>query len=159
MKHLLLTICAALLLNACATAPIALEPQSEATPPGMARVYLLRDSAWWLRARSVPIKVNGKEVGGLANGSSFFVNRVPGDYRISVKTFGTPAEAAIDVHLEADKRYYVQVGVREEQYNSPSGPVGGALGYLLEHGGDTGAIRITLLDSGTGEALWHKLKK
>jgi len=87
MKHTFV-ICAALLVSACAAnpvAPIALEPQVETLSPGMARVYFLRDSGKALNAKLVRINVNGKEVGSLANHSSFFIDRIPGNYRISVE--------------------------------------------------------------------------
>lgn len=160
MRKALLVLIASCLVSCTTVKTVPLEPQAETQRLETSRVYFLRDSMWTLSQRSFEIRVNGQAVGNLANGSSFFVDRVPGIYRISAGLSSSSEMAVIDVQLEADKRYYLQVAPGYDVLN-PSGAVagvsGGAVGGAV-YGSTLEPVRITPLDPMLGEPLLLKLK-
>jgi hypothetical protein len=61
-------------------------------------------------APAAGVKVDGKAVGAVTNGSYIFVDRSPGPYRLSVQS-GISLAFETDVQVEAGKTYYFNIGV------------------------------------------------
>ncbi len=61
-------------------------------------------------APAAEVKVDGKAVGAVTNGSYIFVDRSPGSYRLSVQS-GISLAFETDVQVEAGKAYYFNIGV------------------------------------------------
>jgi Protein of unknown function (DUF2846) len=103
----------AIQLAACA-GPSALESQSRQRDPRLARMYFLREQgvlgALGGRTAAAEIKVNGKTVGSVINGSYLFVDRPPGLYKLSAQT-GLSLAFETEAQVEAGHVYYFGVGV------------------------------------------------
>jgi hypothetical protein len=56
------------------------------------------------------IRVDGKAVGAVTNGSYIFVDRSPGPYKLSVQS-GISLAFETEVQVEAGKAYYFNIGV------------------------------------------------
>ncbi|WP_167558960.1 DUF2846 domain-containing protein [Bradyrhizobium canariense] len=101
-------------------API--ESQSRQRDARLARLYFLREKAiigaMGGTAAAAEIKVDGKVVGSVTNGSYFFVDRPPGSYKLSVKNAMSLAAFDTDVQVEAGREYYFNIG----------SPMSGAIG-------------------------------
>jgi len=108
-----IAFCISLQLAACAGTS-AIESQSKQRDSQLARMYFLREKgvlgALGGRAVAAEVKVNGKPVGSVTNGSYIFVDRSPGSYRLSVQT-GISLAFETDVQVEAGKAYYFNIGV------------------------------------------------
>src|SRR5215218_6881387 len=101
-----------LLTAACATAP--LESQTQAQDKGQARIYVLRESSLLYSAGAPNVKINGQNVGTVASGSSFFVDRPPGSYVITLETPLVPGRYAANVTVRAGAVHYLKVAPRTE---------------------------------------------
>ena len=150
--------CVLMLLAGCATAP--LESQSKLQDRRQARVYILRESTLVYSMGAAPVlKVNGQEVGRVANGSFFFVDRPPGTYTVTLETPLTPGRFKADVTLRAGATYYVKVAPRAEHL--VIGLAVGMAGQLVEAvvAENSGPFSVTTLDEPTGAAMLKELKK
>jgi hypothetical protein len=96
-------ICA--LLTACA-ATSALESQSKPASAQSARIYILRPGAVSGAALAAVVRINGADVGSVANNSYFFVDRSPGRYKLEVSVMGELGKHESEVHVEAGRTYY-----------------------------------------------------
>ncbi len=103
----------AIQLAACA-GPSALESQSKQRDSRLARMYFLREQgvlgALGGRTAAAEIKVDGKTVGSVINGSYLFVDRPPGLYKLSAQT-GLSLAFETEAQVEAGHVYYFGVGV------------------------------------------------
>jgi len=103
----------ALQLAGCAGTS-AIESQSKQRDSRLARMYFLREQgvlgALGGAAPSAEIKVDGKPVGAVTNGSYIFVDRSPGLYKLSVQS-GISLGFETEAQVEAGKAYYFNIGV------------------------------------------------
>jgi Protein of unknown function (DUF2846) len=99
-------------LAACA-GPLAIESQSRTQDSRLSRLYFLRQKAViGTLGGTVPaadIKVDGKKVGAVTNGSYFFVDRPPGLHQLSAEN-GMSLAYETEVQVEAGKSYYFNLG-------------------------------------------------
>ena len=100
-------------LAACA-GTAAIESQSKQRDSRLARLYFLREQgvlgALGGAAPAADIKVDGKPVGAVTNGSYIFVDRPPGTYKLAVQS-GISMAFETEVRVEAGGAYYFGVGV------------------------------------------------
>jgi hypothetical protein len=100
-------------LCACAGTS-AIESQSKQRDARLARLYFLREQgvigALGGTVPAAEIRVDGKPIGSVANGSYIFVDRSPGPYKLSVQS-GISLAFETDVQVEAGKAYYFNIGV------------------------------------------------
>ena len=96
-------ICAS--LTACA-ATSALESQSKPASAQNARIYILRPGALSGGAMAANVRINGAEVGYVANGSYLFVDRPPGRHKIEVRLTAGLAGHEHEARVEAGRTYY-----------------------------------------------------
>jgi hypothetical protein len=101
--------CAA--LAACA-ATSTLEPQNRPLGARDARIYVLRPKAWVSSALSANVKVNGKDVGAVANNSYLSVVRPPGRYKIEVDSPGWFVANEHDFQVGAGRTYYFVLNMK-----------------------------------------------
>src|SRR5262249_46564530 len=123
-----LLLCASALLTACATTP--LESQSKVQDPRQARIYFLRESTFIYSGTSPYLKVNGQEVGNVAVGSYFFVDRPPGTYMVSLETPLSPGRFAANVTVRPGITYYLKVSPRMDHL--AIGLAAGLVGTIIE---------------------------
>lgn len=95
------------MLAACASTS-ALEPQNQQLSSRAARIYILRPPAVQGGMHMAEVKINGVEVGSVANNSYLFVDRPPGRYKINTAIFG---DLEHDVNVEAGRTYYFAINV------------------------------------------------
>jgi Protein of unknown function (DUF2846) len=113
-QRMIVMSCVAFQLAACA-GPSAIESQSSQRDARLARLYFLREKgmigALGGTAAAAEIKVDGKIVGSVTNGSYFFVDRPPGAHRLTVKTALALAAFDTDVRVDAGREYFFNIGV------------------------------------------------
>jgi len=113
LYRIVIAFCVALQLAACAGTS-AIESQSKQRDSRQARMYFLREQgvlgALGGKAAAAEIKVDGKTVGSVTNGSYIFVDRPPGLYKLSVQA-GISMAFETDLQAEAGKAYYFNIGV------------------------------------------------
>jgi hypothetical protein len=150
-----LVLCALPLLAACATQ--SLESQAKTQERSQARIYFLRESSLLYMAGTPNLKVNDQEVGRVANGSSFFVDRPPGTYKITLETPMAVGRYAAEVKLRAGAVYYVKISPRAGNY--VVGLAAGLAGQLLEAAvsENSGPYSVTPVDEKTGSALLQQV--
>src|ERR1700759_3422213 len=95
-------LCFALQLASCA-GTAALESQTSQRDARMARLYFLREKgllgSLGGSAAATEIKVDGRVVGTLSNGSYIYVDRPPGVHKLSVST---SLSMAFETEMQAD---------------------------------------------------------
>jgi len=113
LYRIVIAFCVAFQLAACA-GPSAIESQSKQRDTRLARMYFLREKAvigaLGGTTPAAEIKVDGKTVGSVTNGSYIFVDRSPGPYKLSVQT-GISLAFETEVQVEAGRAYYFNIGV------------------------------------------------
>ena len=92
-------------LAACA-ATSALESQSKPHSAQSARIYILRPGALSGSALAAVVKINGAEVGSVANNSFLFVDRPPARYKVEVSAMGALGNLQHEAQVEAGRTYY-----------------------------------------------------
>lgn len=105
MKAIVLAACAAAFMAGCASVKTAELAQLPTVKDDQALVYVYRESAFVGGGVSYDVYLGEKKVGGLTNGSFFFVDVPPGEHRFWAKT---EAEDDVTIHAEAGKTYYIQ---------------------------------------------------
>lgn len=106
MKSAVLAVIATLsLISGCASVKTAELAEMPTVKPDHALVYVFRESAFAGAAVSYDVYLGEKKVGGLTNGSFFFVDVAPGEHRFWAKT---EAEDEVTIKAEAGKTYYIQ---------------------------------------------------
>ncbi|MBR1237012.1 DUF2846 domain-containing protein [Bradyrhizobium sp. AUGA SZCCT0182] len=102
-------------------------------------------------APAAEVKVDGKAVGAVTNGSYIFVDRSPGSYRLSVQS-GISLAFETDVQVEAGKAYYFNIGVPK------TGAPGQDLVNQAYAGGSGQQMRAqSALSSGFSGAVFYSL--
>ncbi|MGL5164285.1 MAG: DUF2846 domain-containing protein [Afipia sp.] len=162
-RRVVATFFLALNLAAC-VGTSALESQSRQKDARFARMYFLREKgilgAVGGRTPAAEIKVDGKAVGAVTNGSYIFVDRPAGSYKLSVQA-GISMASEADVRLDAGRDYYFNIGVPRsaapgtallnQAYAGGRGePVGGHSGFS--------AAALYSLDPSIGAAEIAQLK-
>ena len=113
LYRIVIAFCVALQLAACAGTS-AIESQSKQRDTRLARMYFLREQgvlgALGGSTPAAEVKVDGKTVGTVTNGSYIFVDRSPGPYKLSVQS-GISLAFETEVQVEAGKAYYFNIGV------------------------------------------------
>jgi hypothetical protein len=107
-RRLVLALCVAALAG-CASGPKFSEMQSKipALKSNEGRIYVYRDSLFG--AAMVPaVYVNGQEVGRSLANSFFFIDRPPGEYKVSATT---EVEKSVSLALAAGESKYVKVSI------------------------------------------------
>ena len=110
---ILLGLCMAAFADDGFEAPaLAQQMQTPAVPPGMARVWFLRQASpvngnvW----ASVPeIYANGAAIGDIPAGSKFYRDFRPGTYGFTVQPYGLPTGQADTVQLAPGTQTYLEV--------------------------------------------------
>ena len=98
-----------LAIAGCASGPKFSEMQSSmpTLKAGEGRIYVYRDSTFG--AAIVPsVYVNGREVGRSMANSFFYVDRAPGEYKVSATT---EVERSVSLALAAGESKYVKVSI------------------------------------------------
>jgi len=149
-------VCALLLLGGCATTTTG-ELQTKLQTARQARVYFLRENSFGY-AVALNIKVNGEKVGEIATGSSFFVDREPGEYTLTVDHPLAPGRFSTRIVLRPGGVYYVEVAPRTE--GMMVGLIAGLPGQLLESAvsENSGQFSLVPLEEAPGRAKLTKLK-
>jgi hypothetical protein len=142
-------------LAACSTT--AVESQTKQQDPRQARVYFLRSTM--TIGGLAEIIVNGQKVADLANNSSFFIDRDPGQYTISVRSPLETGRFSTTMQLRP-ATYYVEISQRPEflAVNAAFGVVGG----IIEQSNapeNSGRFKLTVMDQSAGAAMLQKLKQ
>lgn len=109
LLNLVLVCGVALALSACASGPSFMEMQSKIPPlaPGQGRIFIYRTAL--LGAAIQPsVTVNGEAVGHAVPGGFFYVDRAPGDYKISAST---EVERDLSLQLAAGQTRYVRLAM------------------------------------------------
>jgi Protein of unknown function (DUF2846) len=113
LYRIVIAFCVAFQLAACA-GPSAIESQSKQRDTRLARIYFLREKgvlgALGGTVPAAEVKVDGKTVGTVTNGSYIFVDRSPGLHKLSVQSALTLAFET-EVQIEAGGAYYFNIGV------------------------------------------------
>lgn len=113
LYRIVVAFCLALQLAACAGTS-AIESQSKQRDARLARMYFLREQgvlgALGGAAPAAEIRVDGKPVGAVTNGSYIFVDRSPGLYKLSVQA-GISLAFETEAQVEAGRSYYFNIGV------------------------------------------------
>jgi len=150
-------LCVSLMLAACATAP--LESQAKVQDPRQARVYFLRESTFLYSAGAAYLKVNGQEVGNVATGSYFFVDRPPGTYNVTLDSPLVPGRFAANLTVQPGSVYYLKISPRTEHFFL--GATVGIIGQVIEASvvENSGAYSLTALDRSTGTAMLASLQR
>ncbi len=112
-NRIVIASCLALLLAACAGTS-AVESQSKQRDARQARLYFLREKgivgALGGPTKAAEVKVDGKAVGTVTNGSYIFVDRPPGSHQLSLEN-GVSMAFETDVEVEAGREYFFNIGV------------------------------------------------
>lgn len=101
------------MLAACAATSSAIESQSRAKDARSARMYFMREQGVLGAmggAVGAEVKVDGKPVGSVTNGSYIFVDRPPGTYKLSVQS-GLSMAFETEARVESGGTYYFNIGV------------------------------------------------
>jgi hypothetical protein len=148
---------ALLLLAACSTT--ALESQSKVQDARQARVYFLR-STMTLGGVAAEIKVDDRKVGTLANNSSFFIDRAPGQYKLSVETPMETGRFSTVVQLRPSSTYYVALEQRPE-FIAGMMVVGVVAGHIEQANApeNSGRFKLVVMEENAGAALLQQLKR
>jgi hypothetical protein len=93
------------LLAACAGTS-ALESQSKPMSAQSARIYIVRPNAFSGSAMGANVKIDGIDVGAVANESYMFVDRPPGRHKIEVKVTAALSGVEHEADFEAGRTYY-----------------------------------------------------
>jgi hypothetical protein len=116
------------LLAGCAMGPRYAEV-SKSLPPvsnAMARIVFFREAHLSGAPLSPRIKVNGRKVGELPNGSALIVEYAPGELTISVDLVIDRGTLEFPLTAQPGQEYYIEVGLDEPTgYAKMSGGVGG----------------------------------
>jgi Protein of unknown function (DUF2846) len=144
-------------LAACATAP--LESQTKQQDQRQARIYFLRESSLVFAAGAPNVKVDGQQVGTVANGSYFFVDRAPGPRTITLETPLVPGRFAANVTVRPGGVYYLKVSPRNEYLAAAL--LAGAVGQFVDAAvsENSGSYSLTPLEEKAGAALLAQLKR
>jgi Protein of unknown function (DUF2846) len=112
LYRIVIALYGAFQLAACAGTS-AIESQSKQRDPQLARMYFLREQgvlgALGGTTAAAEIKVDGKTVGSVTNGSYIFVDRSPGLHKLSVQT-GLSLAFETEVQVETGRAYYFNIG-------------------------------------------------
>lgn len=105
-----LSLLPVLILAACATANGPVFTQVEATPTGMAQLYLYRKSALYAMGATYGVTngTTGQALGKLHNASYLVLPLNPGKHVISVAEGGFASDKTFEVQAEAGKNYFVE---------------------------------------------------
>jgi hypothetical protein len=149
------------LLCGCATGPTALEPQKGAQNQRSARLYFLRQDGFFSMGSAARIRVNGKAIGSITNGSYIVVDRPAGSYTLSVDPGIDFGSFEVDVQVSEGASYYYEVGPR---HYAPAQDLALRLaaknvGQPMQGRGFMGGVYFNSLDATTGAAEIAKLKK
>ncbi|WP_029584227.1 DUF2846 domain-containing protein [Bradyrhizobium sp. URHD0069] len=113
LYRIVIAFCVAFQLAACAGTS-SIESQSKQRDSRLARMYFLREQgvlgALGGAAPAAEIKIDGKAVGSVTNGSYIFVDRSPGLHKLSVQS-GISLAFETEVQVEAGRAYYFNIGV------------------------------------------------
>jgi hypothetical protein len=156
-------ICAS--LTACA-ATSALESQDKPASSKSARIYILRPGALSGGAMAANVKINGAEVGHVANNSYLFVDRPPGRHKIEVRLTAGLAGLEHEAQVEAGRTYYFahNAGAAVTTLGAVPivipGPTGGRQVSQKDLGTSllTGGAHLAELDAATGAETVARMK-
>jgi Protein of unknown function (DUF2846) len=113
LRRAIIGFCVAFQLAACAGTS-AIESQSRQRDSRLARMYFLHEQgvigALSATTPAAEIKVDGKPVGSVTNGSYIFVDRPPGLHKLSVQS-GISLAFETEVQVDAGRAYYFNIGV------------------------------------------------
>ena len=147
-------------LSACATTN-ALEPQNQPLAARNARIYVLRPPAMVAMALPASVKVDGNDVGAVANNSYLSVDRLPGRYKLEVGSPGYFGSSEVEAEVEAGRSYYFVLGMGGTQipFGRVSIPIeSSAQGRPVGQSKGLPGSSLGQLDASQGAALLARLK-
>jgi hypothetical protein len=157
----------AALLAGCFQATTALEPQGKALSAGSARIYVVRPSAWSHSANLAKLKIDGQDVGAVANNSFLHVDRPPGRHTLSIDMPFEIGTNDLEVHAVAGRSYYFVINMKPTPVYGTAAPFMGLVMTLPEpQTGQPvkqkhalfGGTYLAELDAAAGSALVAKMK-
>jgi hypothetical protein len=154
-------IFAVAMLAGCKTT--ALEPQDQPLASRNARIYVIRPYAMISMALPASVKVNGSEVGSVANASYLSVDRPPGRYTVEVGSPGYFGSSEVEMQAEAGRSYYFVLRMSATQLPlgtmvipiESSGPGGRSVGQSKGLPGSS----LGELDATQGAAVLARMKR
>jgi hypothetical protein len=105
---LTLSLLAAAVLGACATAAGPEFSKLEAAAPDTANVYIYRKSAIYASAAAFNVSQDGKEVAKLYNASYLVLRVSPSPHKFGVDERGFTSAKFFEVNAQAGKSYFVE---------------------------------------------------
>ena len=145
------------MLAACASTS-ALEPQNQPLSSRAARIYILRPPAAAGGIYPATIKINGADVGSVANNSYLSVDRPAGRYKISA-VISTASEDEVEVH--AGRSHYFAINVKGSA--APLGGIsipieGSSIGRPLRQPGLFEFSWLSEVDASQATAIMSRMK-
>lgn len=98
-----------LVLGGCASAPAVSAAQIPPIPPGMARVWFYRLDAPYITQARPYVRLNGTPIGISEDGGSFYRDVPPGQYYVTVDSYGVDINQFPHVILVPGQTAYFQV--------------------------------------------------
>ena len=115
-----------LALVGCAMPPPTNAAQIPNIPPGMARVWFYREDAPYITQARPYVRMNGAIVGISEDGGSFYRDVAPGEYYVTVDSYGVDINQFPHVALVPGQTVYLQViGSRYWASGGGAGPGSG----------------------------------
>ncbi len=146
-------------LAGCVTT--AVEPQNQPLAARNARIYVLRPPAMVSMALLANVKVDGSEVGGVANNSYLSIDRPPGRYELEVGSPGYFGSSAVEVQVEAGRSYYFTLNMLATQIPLGTIPIQTGAGVAGQPVGQSGLLAgssLGQLDANAGTTMLARLK-
>lgn len=150
----------------CATTT-SLEPQNKSLSAGRARIYVVRPDAWVYKAVAAPLKIDGHDVGAVANNSFLFVDRPPGRHTLAISMPLEIGNNEVEFQASAGQSYYFVINMKPMKVYGTSAPL---MGLVLtipqpqtgqpvnQKHAFMGGTYLTKLDAAAGAALVAKMK-
>jgi hypothetical protein len=98
-----------LALGGCASAPAVTAAQIPPIPPGMARVWFYRLDAPYITQARPYVRLNGTPIGISEDGGAFYRDVSPGQYYVTVDSYGVDINQFPHVILVPGETAYFQV--------------------------------------------------
>lgn len=143
--------------------PSTAKPSPSAAKPApnqqSARIYFIRQKAFYGSWANPDVKIDGQVVGTMKSGSYVQVERAAGPRKLSI---GLPVALGFyeaDVHFDAGKTYYFEIGPAHSASGGVLLPVlAGNVGKPLPGRSFNSGWQLNTLDAATGIAEIGKLK-
>jgi len=86
-------------------------------PPDKSRLVFIRESSFVGFIAPIRIRIDGKPVGSLPNGSALIIDRAPTDGEVALRRISESSDAvSMPLRMETGMQYYIEVGVTKIEY-------------------------------------------